>query len=73
MDQKNLVVRKEFTLKNAVCYRYPCSKCGKVSFLPQLVVKAFDLPAPKNWACVAINDDREYYCEKCASEIGIGI
>ena len=71
-DQKKLVTKKEYTLRDVACYRYPCGRCQEVEFLPQVIAKTFNKLAPKDWFCVAVNDEKSYYCPKCAREIGIG-
>lgn len=72
MDTKRLVTKNEYTLKDFACYRYDCGRCDAREYLPQVIVTAFAFLAPKNWFCVAVNDERNYYCPKCAKEIGIG-
>ena len=72
MDTKKIVTKKEFTLKDVDCYHYPCGRCGAVEFMPQIIAKTFGFLAPKDWFCVAVNDEKGYYCPSCAREIGIG-
>ena len=72
MDQKKFVIKKEFLLKDVACYKYTCGRCGKTEVTPQIIVKTFNLLAPEDWFCVAVNDEFSYYCESCAREIGIG-
>jgi len=71
-DNKKLVIEKEYILKDVACYQYPCGRCGKVEFTPQLIAKTFDVLAPPGWCCVAQDDSRDYYCRDCSMEIGIG-
>jgi len=72
MDQKRIVTKKEYVLEDVACYHYPCGRCGAVEFLLQVIAKTFGFLAPKDWFCVAVNDERGYYCPKCGREIGIG-
>jgi len=70
---KKIVILKEYVLKDVACYEYTCSRCGQVEHLPQVIAKTFNFLAPKNWCCVAQNNDRTYYCPVCGVAIGIGV
>lgn len=71
MDNKKIVIKKQYILTDVACYSYSCGKCGKVEFLPQIIAKTFNILAPAGWCCVSQDDDRRYYCQACSEELGI--
>lgn len=72
IDSKAVVIEKEITLKDAACYHYPCSRCGKTELLPMLWADYEGMDAPPGWCCVIQDWHKSYYCHDCSVEIGIG-